>query len=245
MSPCSDPAGAFSCLAGTPLPSSIGKMLPETPDRAPNTPNEWGILVILSFFFGLFLLLELAREFSIEKLSVPFFLISWVILLVIHEAGHALMAHLVGWRVERIAIGSGRVRMERRILGVPVEFRTLPLSGYVVPRPRDLHAPRLKQCLIFAAGPGIELLLVALIALVVGPDRLLTASGQPGMIALQTFCVAAVFGAGFNLIPFPHADGKGGVSWSDGLGMILCWRTSDETYRQWRDGEPPRRGESE
>lgn len=220
-------------------------MLPETPDRAPNTPNEWGILVILSVFFGLFLVGELAHEFSIEKLSVPFFLIAWVILLVIHEAGHALMAWLVGWRVERIAIGSGRVRLERQIFGVPVEFRTLPLSGYVVPRPRDLRAPQLKQCLIFAAGPGIELLLVAILALLVGPDRLLSESGHSGMIALQTFCVAAVFGAVFNLIPFPHSNGKGGVSWSDGLGMILCWRTSTETYRQWRDEVSPRRSESE
>ncbi len=24
---------------------------PELPDRSPQTPNEWGILVILSFFF--------------------------------------------------------------------------------------------------------------------------------------------------------------------------------------------------
>lgn len=218
-------------------------MLHEPPDRAPETPNEWGVLVILSFFFGLFLAVELAREFSIEKLSVPFFLISWVILLVIHEGGHALMARLVGWRVERIAIGSGRVRMERQIFGVPVEFRTLPLSGYVIPRPRDLRVPQLKQFLIFAAGPGIELLLVAIIALLVGPDSLLAASGHPGMIALQTFCVAALFGAGLNLIPFPHADGKGGVSWSDGLGMILCWRTRTEDYRQWMDGEEAKESE--
>jgi Zn-dependent protease len=211
-------------------------MLPETPDRAPNTPNEWGILVIVSFFFGLFLMVELAHEFSIEKLSVPFFLIAWVILLVIHEAGHALMAGLVGWRVERIAIGCGRVRTERRILGVPVEFRTLPLSGWVLPRPLDLRAPRLKQCLICAAGPGIELLLVALIVLFLGGDRLLAASADPAVIAAQSFCVAAVFGALFNLLPFPHRTEKG-VSWSDGLGMILCWRTSDEAYRRWRDGE--------
>ncbi len=46
------------------------------PDRAPQTPNEWGILVIISFFFALFLVLELAREFTVAKLSVPFFLIS-------------------------------------------------------------------------------------------------------------------------------------------------------------------------
>lgn len=130
------------------------------PDRPPGTPNEWGVLVILSFFFGLFLLLELAREFEVAKLSVPFFLIAWVFLLVLHEFGHALAARFLGWRVERISIGSGMVRYERSILGMPVEFRTLPLSGFVLPRPVDLTAPRLKQFLIYAAGPGIELLTV-------------------------------------------------------------------------------------
>ncbi len=209
-------------------------MLPDPPDRPPQTPNEWGLLAVLSFFFGLFLVLELAREFRIEKLSVPFFLLAWVVLLVLHEFGHAIAARLLGWRVERISIGAGRIRWERRFLGMPVEFRTLPLSGFVLPRPVDLRAPRLKQCLIYAAGPGIELLAVAFVACVVGADRLLAASAHPGMIAAQSFCVAALLGAGFNLIPLSHRSG-GGAAWSDGLGMILCWRISDEEYRRMRD----------
>lgn len=211
-------------------------MLPDSPDRSPQTPNEWGLLVVLSFFFGLFLVLELAQEFRMEKLSVPFFLLSWVVLLVLHEFGHALMARLLGWRVERISIGTGKIRWERLFLGMPVEFRTLPLSGFVLPRPVDLTAPRLKQCLIYAAGPGIELLAVVLLAWLVGTDRLLAASAHPGMIAMQSFCVAAIFGAGFNLIPLSHRTG-GGTAWSDGLGMILCWRTTDEDYRRMRDGD--------
>ena len=71
-----------------------GPLVP--PDRAPQTPNEWGVLVLLSFFFALFIFLELAQDFSVAKLSVPFFLISWVILLILHEFGHALMAKMLG-----------------------------------------------------------------------------------------------------------------------------------------------------
>ncbi len=65
----------------------------------------------------LFLVIELAQEFTVQKLSVPFFLLSWVVLLLLHEGGHALMAWILGWRVERICIGAGRVRHQRRLRG--------------------------------------------------------------------------------------------------------------------------------
>jgi hypothetical protein len=207
---------------------------PELPDRSPQTPNEWGILVILSFFFGLFLVIELAREFTVQKLSVPFFLLSWVVLLFLHEGGHALMAWILGWRVERICIGAGRVRHQRSFFGVPVEFRTIPLTGFVVPRPVDLRAARLKLSLIYSAGPGIELLAVGLLAILLGTDRLLSPSDAPAMIAVQSFCVAALLGAGLNLIPLPHAT-REGRAWSDGLGMIAAWGLRDEDLERLRD----------
>ena len=206
-----------------------GPMIP--PDRAPQTPNEWGILVIFSLFFALFIILELAQDFSLAKLSVPFFLVSWVLLLILHEFGHAIMARLLGWEILLVSIGHGMVRLRMAVLGTPVEFRTLPLSGFVLPRPGNLVAPRLKQFLIYAAGPGIELLAVAILVVLIGPDAMLRRSPEVGLIAAQSFCVAALFGAIFNLIPFPHRTAEG-TAWSDGLGMILCWRIPDEEFRK-------------
>lgn len=197
--------------------------------------------MIISFFFALFLVLELAREFTSAKLSVPFFLISWVFLLILHEFGHAFMARLLGWKVTLVSIGAGTVRARMAIWGVPVEFRTLPLSGFVRPRPENLVAPRLKQFLIFAAGPGIELAAVAVLVFAVGPDLLLRRTPDAGLIAVQSFCVAALFGALFNLIPFPHRTAEGSA-WSDGLGMILCWGIPDEVFRRQMKGDE---GESE
>ncbi|MDF1859765.1 MAG: M50 family metallopeptidase [Verrucomicrobiales bacterium] len=201
------------------------------PDRPPQTKNEWGILVIISLFFGVFLVMELAKDFTPAKWSVPFFLLSWIALLFLHELGHALMARFLGWRVERICIGLGQVRSTSRILGMPIEFRTIPLSGYVLPRPADLIAPRLKQCLIFSAGPGIELLLVGLCVLIFGTEALLQRTNEVPIIAVQSFCVAALFGALLNLIPFP-VETKEGTAWSDGLGMILCWKLPDEWFAE-------------
>ena len=217
----------------SPTPS---KMSPEPPDRPPQTANEWGILVILSGFFGLFLLVDLAQGFTVQKLSVPFFFLSWVILLLVHEAGHAMMAGILGWRVERICIGTGRVRYRRVCCGVPIEFRTIPLSGFVVPRPIELRAARLKLCLIYAAGPGIELLAVAVLGWLLGPDTLLRASSSPAMIAAQSFSVAALLGAGLNLIPLSHSTQQG-AAWSDGLGMIAAWGLREVDWRRLRDSD--------
>lgn len=200
------------------------------PDRSPRNKNERGVLLILGFFFGLFLLMELARDFTPAKWSVPFFLLSYILLLWIHEMGHAIMARLVGWRVSLICIGSGKVRSQGRILGMPIEYRTIPLSGFVRPEPSDLIAPRLKEFLIYSAGPGVELLLVAGIAAALGPDTLLQRTEVIGGIAAQSFCVAALFGALLNLIPLPHQTEQG-AAWSDGLGMILCWRLPDAWFQ--------------
>ena len=203
----------------------------EPPDQKPKTGNEWGILVIISFFFSLMLGLELAENFTVKKLSVPFFLFSWVILLVIHEFGHALMARVLGWKVILVSIGTGQVRARKMILGMPVEFRTIPLSGFASPRATDLIAPRLKQCLIYAAGPGVEILCVLVLGFLLGFDKLLSPSYSVGIIAAQSFCVAALLGVVINLIPFPHQT-ENGVAWSDGLGMILCWKLPDEYFER-------------
>ncbi|MCF6311397.1 MAG: hypothetical protein L3J39_03005 [Verrucomicrobiales bacterium] len=133
------------------------------------------------------------------------------------------MARAVGWQVDLICLGTGKVRHELILLGMKVELRTIPLSGFVRPRPLDQLSPQLKNFLIYAAGPGIEILLVLLIALIISPQTLLQRSDSIPLIATQSFCLAALFGAIINLLPWPHRNDNGSTSWSDGLGMILCW----------------------
>jgi Zn-dependent protease len=191
-------------------------------------------VILVSVFFGGMMAAALFKEYSVYKLSVPFFIVSWAILLIIHEFGHALMARTLGWKVEKVSIGSGKFIGERRIFGMVTEFHAIPLSGFVVPRPTDLNQPQLKNFLIYLAGPGIEIIFAALITVILGPDILFDRHPDMWIIFLQSFSFAAAFGAIINLVPFPHASEDGGPPTpSDGLGMILAWKIPDDQYGKW------------
>ena len=82
---------------------------------------------------------------------------------------------------------------------------------------------RLKSALIYAAGPGIELLLLAIMLVVLGNDYVFGGSNEIGQVAAQSLAIAILLGAGFNLLPFSTG---GGVS--DGLGILSSPFISDE-----------------
>ncbi|MEM7697885.1 MAG: site-2 protease family protein [Verrucomicrobiota bacterium] len=202
----------------------------EPPDKPPRSKNEWGILIILSFFFCLLLIADLLQDFSPAKWSLPFFLISWVLLLFIHEFAHAAMARWLGWGVDHVCIGAGKLRASCRIFGMRTDFRTIPLSGYMVPIVGDLRWPQGKQSLIYAAGPGSELLLVGLLVSLLGPEAMLSRTEEIWLIAIQAFSVAALLGALLNLIPF-STKGPDGRAMSDGLGILVSWKIPTSDFR--------------
>lgn len=188
---------------------------PQGPEERPPTAGERRFIFWFMAIFGLLLLAEIAKDFSPIKLAILFFLLAYPVLTVIHEGGHALMARWVGWRVERVVIGVGPVWRATEIGGVPVELRRVPLGGFVVPVPERLDRPRLSNALIFFAGPGAELLVIGLIALILGGD-LLQPSDRLPVIFAQSVAAAAAVGAAHNLIPFRTAEGQ----MSDGLGVL-------------------------
>jgi hypothetical protein len=190
------------------------------PRREPATRTEWIVAGIFLAGFAVAMLAEIADDFSPAKLSALLIILFWVPLLALHEGGHAVMAWVLGWHVRQIVIGMGKELGRFRLGTAEVEIRLFPIEGFVRSAPVRPRSPGLENALIYAAGPGIELLLAAVILLLLGPGTLFTASDSYAVIAWQSLAAAATVQAVLNLIPIVMRTPEGDVV-SDGLGIIL------------------------
>jgi len=195
---------------------------PRDPDAEPGAGDR-RILVGFSLFLAFAFAMEIADGDDLAKLSIPLMLGFWPLLLVLHEAGHALAARALGWRVERVVIGFGARWRVLRIAGVSVELRRLPVEGFVETVPVDGIARPLPHALIYFAGPGIELLLAGALLAAFGPERFLSVGSQIGLLAWQSLALAAALGGVLNLVPHSTLDGDREIP-NDGLGILLALR---------------------
>ena len=163
---------------------------------------------------------EIFRDFKLVKLSVPLMLLYVFPLTALHEAGHAIVSHVLGWRVCRVVVGYGPTVLRFRVRSVPVDVRLWPLGGYVIPAPQTLTRPRLESALIYAAGPAAEALLALLLLFVLGPERLLSPTDEFGTLAAQALLAIVAIDLVFNLVPLP-IESERGQGLTDGLGMLL------------------------
>lgn len=194
--------------------------------RRPLSRAEAQVSAVVGIAFTIMILVAVFDEFSASRLSILFILLFWVPMLVLHEAGHAVAAKLLDWQVREIVIGFGRELWRWQIGETRIVVKLAPVEGYVLPIPRSAQNIRLKSMLIYAAGPGAELLLLALMLLVFGTNYVFGDAGSPGQVAIQSLAIAILLGAGFNLLPFSTG---GGVS--DGLGIISSPFMSDEAIQ--------------
>ena len=86
-------------------------------DKEPASKSEKIFIITISLAFLFMMSMEIMTNFEPKKLGALLFVIFWVPLLFIHEFGHAMMAKLLGWRVQRIVIGVGKNTNEYEILG--------------------------------------------------------------------------------------------------------------------------------
>lgn len=194
-------------------------LIPDDREMRDREPQGGGDRLIV-FLFALLIFGGFAAEILVDvspaRMAILFFLIFWIPLTLLHEAGHAFAARWVGWRVENITVGFGRIVSQRRIFGMPVEFRLFPLVGMVEIIPSSLESPRLKNAFIYAAGPGVELIVVGLIVGMLGWDAVTSAPETYGVAALQATCLAALVGVFINLLPISAHPGVV----TDGMGII-------------------------
>ena len=204
-------------------------MLPRAPTPARSAGSDQMIAIGLGgVVFGLFAL-ELLRGFSVRKLGVPILLAAYFPLLALHELGHALAAVLVGARLCRVVIGVGRPWLQLQVGGVPVTVRVIPAGGYVSAAPRTVEGARWRMAVVYAGGPGLELLFLLFLVATVGAERLLAPSQEIGIIALQSVAAALVLGIAFNLFPWLTHDGHP----TDGLGILTSPLASDAAVERW------------
>lgn len=191
--------------------------------RRPMTDGEAKVSAIVGLLLTLLFLAAILEEYTPQKLSIVFYIVFWVPMLVVHELGHAFAARLLGWQVREIVIGFGRTLWHFRYGGTRIKIKLVPIEGYVLPAPVDPGNVRLKSALIYAAGPGAELLVLGAMIVVFGWDTVFNDSSDLSLIALKTLAIVILVGAGFNLLPFRT---EGAVS--DGLGILTSPFLPDE-----------------
>lgn len=167
----------------------------------------------------LFITLEIFTNYEPRKMAALMFLLWWMPLVLLHEFGHAVVAHLLGWEIERTVVGFGRVIYQGKLFGAPLEVRMVPIEGFVQIQSLGQQGARLKNALIYFAGPGIELLLFLALGLMLGWGNLFLIEDDYGKLALQSLAFAALAGAIINLIPMGVVT-KDGESPNDGLGIL-------------------------
>lgn len=202
-------------------------------DKNPASKGEKIFTIVISLIFLFMMTMEILTNFEPKKLGALLFVVFWIPLLFIHEFGHAIVAKILGWRVQRIVIGFGKVLFNMRLLDAPMEIRSIPLEGFVQIAPKTLYFARIKHALIYFAGPGIELLVFFIIMLMLGGmEQLFTITNDYTRIALQSFAFAALAGALLNLIPLGIIT-KEGTTPNDGMGILLCLFSTEMDYELW------------
>ncbi len=167
----------------------------------------------------LFISLEIFTNYEPRKMAALMFLVWWMPLVLLHEFGHAVMAKCLGWKIERTVVGFGRVIYQGQLFGAPLEVRMVPIEGFVQIQSLGQQGARIKNALVYFAGPGIELLLFMAIGLMLGWGDLFLIEDNYGKLALQSLAFAALAGAVINLIPMGVVT-KDGESPNDGLGIL-------------------------
>lgn len=193
-------------------------------------PHELVTIGIFGVLVTGLLIAEVVVDHEPKKLTGLFIIFAWMPLVVIHELAHAFCARLLGWRVCRVVVGFGPRIGSLRVLDVDVEVRLVPIEGFVLPAPRTLRGVRWKSSLIYLAGPGVELLLVLLCWLAIG-EPLYRSTEKIPLLGLQAACLAALLGAGWNLVPRSIVTASGKM-WSDGMGAIASFFEPASRFEQ-------------
>lgn len=172
------------------------------------------LLVALALIAGVGGLLQ-PRFVAILTALLAGLYVSQMLACAFHELAHAAVAYVVGFRVERIAIGR-YAAWKGVFLGIPFELGLAPFDGVVVAVPRSCAALRTRWTAVSAAGPlaNAGLALVAL-PFVFGANSILV------LALTQLFVVTNLFAMVISLAP-QRVELRDSGQWSDGTTILVC-----------------------
>jgi len=158
-------------------------------------------------------------------------------LIVPHEAGHALAARLSGYSVYRIVIGTGRRIGTLTVFDVPVEIHAIPLGGLTSFLARTAPVTRLRHIVVVVAGPLVHVTILWA-ALRFGADAWRSERVFEELAPVSALVVASVVGLIANLWP-----SRGGRTASDGARLLsLVFKRRPEFAETSRGGAAQRVG---
>jgi hypothetical protein len=145
--------------------------------------------------------LRLSRSFD-----PVWFLLFLPVIVVVHEAGHAVASLVLGHRIFEIRIGAGPA-LRLKAGGTHIVIGPLPVSGHVASGSSSASGFRWKRLVIVAAGPSMNALMF-----VVGVPFI------PSNL-LRDFAVVNAFVLINNLLPFSERTALGPQA-NDGLALV-------------------------
>src|SRR5579863_7775829 len=145
--------------------------------------------------------------------EIFWFLVVFLVVIPIHELGHALAGVLVGHRIRSVVAGAGQPKLVFDVGDVSVRINLLPLGGLTMGMPRRGGWLRVRLWVFAAGGPAANLLLCYVLRRLYGH----AGSAMAEQHRLATVAASASWSVlVLNLIPFQTGEGQG----SDGYALL-------------------------
>lgn len=193
----------------------------QQPRHAPlRKPFGWMDLAVGVAFVVIAARMQLEPSPSFDPLLLVVFV---PVIVLVHEAGHAVAALLVGHRVLEVKIGAGpsasaRLGRCRLVLGL------FPVGGHVLAGSSDPSGYRGKRLVVTAAGPAMNALMFAFAPLI-----------DASSSTLRDFAIVNACVLIFNLFPYSIRTPYGPQR-TDGLGLVRTMSDGDWQLAEERSG---------